>query len=360
MSRKSTKLLKAALSALHYSGADGLIAPYTSGDGVIFMLHRVTPEAPAKFEPNRILKVTPEFLEGVINQVKASGFDIISIEDVPERLKTPRTGKPFAVFTLDDGYRDNLQYAYPIFKRHAVPFTIYIPTDYADGTGDLWWLTLEEAVRKSKDITVEMDGARHHFTLGDDADRNAVFDTLYWWLRGLPEVRARAITQRLARDAGVDSSRICRELIMDWDEIRTLAADPLVTIAAHTKSHYALSKLPAYKVKSEIEDSVARIEKEIGKPCHHFSYPYGAESSAGEREFTIAAELGLKTAVTTRKGLLHGLHKDQMLSLPRLSLNGDFQDPRYVKVLLSGAPFAFLNALQRVAAPLRPNVGGSY
>ena len=63
MSRRSTKLLKAALSALHYTGADGLLSHFTSGNGVIFMLHSVTPDAPQDFEPNRILKITPQFLE---------------------------------------------------------------------------------------------------------------------------------------------------------------------------------------------------------------------------------------------------------------------------------------------------------
>lgn len=353
MGRHATKILKAALSALHYSGADGLIAPFTSGAGVIFMLHRVTPEATKDFEPNRILKVTPDFLDSVLKQVKANGFDIIGLDDVPKRLNAGSQSKPFAVFTLDDGYRDNAEFAYPVFKRYDAPFTIYIPTDYADGTGDLWWLTLEEAVRGLDEVTVDMDGSRRHFSLRTTAEKNAGFDALYWWLRAKPETVARAITHRLAREANFDASKLCRDLIMGWDEIRALAADPLVTIASHSKSHYALAKLPEYKVRAEIADSVARLEKELGRPCRHFSFPYGAESSAGEREFAIAAELGMTTAVTTRKGLLHASHKDRLTALPRLSLNGDYQDPRYVKVLLSGAPFAFLDALHKVAGPLR-------
>ena len=76
MSKRSTQLLKAALSALYYTGADGLTAPFTRGDGVIFMLHRVTPEPVREFEPNRILKVTPEFLDNVVRQVTEAGFDL--------------------------------------------------------------------------------------------------------------------------------------------------------------------------------------------------------------------------------------------------------------------------------------------
>lgn len=354
MSRRSTKLLKAALSALHYTGADGLIAPFTSGNGVIFMLHRVTPEAARDFEPNRILKVTPEFLETVIHQVRGDGFDIIAMDDVPERLKRNPQGRPFAVFTLDDGYKDNRDYAYPIFKRLDVPFTIYVPTDYADGRGDLWWLTLEEAVRRSPSIAVKIDGTPRQFTLATADEKDAAFHEIYWWLRSLPEDRARAITNRLAREAGVDASTMCRGLVMTWDELKALAADPLVTIGAHTVSHMALAKLPAAKARAEIAGSIERIATELGKPCRHFSYPYGCEESAGDREFAIARELGVATAVTTRKGLIQARHRDEMTALPRLSLNGDFQDTRYVKVLLSGAPFALWNALNRIA-PQRSN-----
>ena len=158
MSRRTTKLLKAALSALHYSGADDLVAPYVGGDGVIMMLHHVTPDQPRDFEPNGILKVTPAFLESVIGEVRASGFEIIALDDVKARLATPEPKKPFAVFTLDDGYKDNRDHAYPVFKRHNVPFTIYVPAAYADGEGDLWWLVLEEALRRLSSVEVDRDG----------------------------------------------------------------------------------------------------------------------------------------------------------------------------------------------------------
>jgi len=344
---RSKGLLRAALSALHYSGADWLIAPFTSGNGVIFMLHHVRPGQPAGFSPNGILQVTPEFLESVILQVKAAGFDCIALDDVPKRLKSPVPARPFAAFTLDDGYRDNRDHAYPVFKRHGVPFTIYVSSDYADGKGDLWWLNLEEALRGLPSVQLDMRGELRSFVLRDDARRTAAFDEIYWWLRALPEPEARAVVLDLSRQAGLDPKAPCRDLVMTWDELRELAVDPLVTIGAHTTRHFALSKLDAQQARSEIADSVARVSAELGKACRHFSYPYGCEGSAAEREFEMARELGLATAVTTRKGLVHTRHQNTLTALPRLSLNGDFQDLRYLKVLLTGVPFALLKAVQR-------------
>jgi peptidoglycan/xylan/chitin deacetylase (PgdA/CDA1 family) len=333
MSRRSTKLLKAALSALHYTGADDLAAPFLGGKGVVFMLHHVVPDAPREFEPNGILKITPEFLETVIRLVLDSGFECISMDEVADRIKGGAGQKPFAAFTLDDGYKDNRDHAFPVFKKFGVPFTIYVPTDFAEGRGDLWWLTLEEALRSLPAVTLEMNGTRRTFSLDKASEKDVAFQEIYWWLRQMPEDRARAVTHRLAREARFDHTELCSRL---------------VTIGAHTKTHFALAKLSDANARREITDSVARITAEFGKPCLHFSYPYGCELSAGEREFAIAEELGLATAVTTRKGLLHESHKDSMTALPRLSLNGDFQDVRYIKVLLSGAPFALWNAARRL------------
>jgi peptidoglycan/xylan/chitin deacetylase (PgdA/CDA1 family) len=341
-------LIKAALSALHYSGADQVMAPITRGDGVIFMLHHVSPEPPRAFEPNRILKITPDFLDSVIRQVIDSGFDVLSLDELQPRLAgRAKHRRPFACFTFDDGYRDNLEHAYPIFKRHGVPFTIFVPTDYPDGNGDLWWLVLEEVIRRAPEILVQRDGGMRRYACATVAEKEATFEELYWWLRDIPEHRAREVVAELSDCLGIDRRALCRALVMTWDEIRRMATDPLVTLGAHTQTHFALGKLDEARARDEIAGSVARLEAEIGRPVRHFAYPYGDEGSAGPREFALAASLGLATAMTTRKGLVHSERLDGLTALPRVSLNGDFQQMRYVKVLLSGAPFAFLDRFKR-------------
>jgi peptidoglycan/xylan/chitin deacetylase (PgdA/CDA1 family) len=90
------------------------------------------------------------------------------------------------------------------------------------------------------------------------------------------------------------------------------------------------------------------IEEHIGKPAVHFAYPVGDRTSAGPRDFAIAAELGFSTAVTTRKGMLFPDHAKALHALPRLSVNGDWQDLDMMDVLLSGVPFLFWNRGRRV------------
>jgi peptidoglycan/xylan/chitin deacetylase (PgdA/CDA1 family) len=341
-------MFKTALSALHYSGLGSLFAPLTRGQGVIFTLHQVQPGPVRSFDPNAILRVTPGFLESVLGQVRNAGFDILSLDDAVERI-AGRTvsSRPFACFTFDDGYRDNLVHAYPILKRYDAPFTMYVPTDFPDGNGELWWLVLEDVVRVSPAVIVQMSGVVRTFSCRTTAEKQAAYDTIYWWLRGLPEDRGRQVIRELASGAGIDIAAQCRDLIMNWDELRGLAADPLVTIGAHTQRHFAIARLSPAEARAEIASSVARVEAELGRPCNHFSFPYGDESSATARDFEIAAGLGLKSAVTTRKGLIHGRSYDCLTGLPRVSLNGEYQHGRYVEVLLTGAPFAFWNMFRR-------------
>lgn len=351
MGRTATRLMKAGLSALHYSGASGLLAPLTRGDGVVFMMHRVSPQPTEAFEPNRILRVTPDFLERVIRQTIARGFECIALDEVPARLAGPARARPFACFTFDDGYRDNREHAFPILARYGVPYTLYVPTDYPDGQGVLWWLELEAAIRAADAVDVEVGGVRLRLPARSAAEKDRAYDAIYWRLRDLPEVEARAVVARLVAAARLDTSGLCRDLVMSWDEIREAAKDPLLTIGAHTCRHFALSRLDADEARREMAASRARIEAEIGRPCRHFSFPYGCERAAGPREFALARELGFATAVTTRKGLVTRGHAATPTAIPRLSLNGDFQSERYVDVMLSGLPFAMWNAARRVLGP---------
>ena len=311
---------------------------------------RPEPDEPRPFAPNRILEVTPEFLEAVLGQVGEANLDVVTLDEATARLARGE-GKRFVCFTFDDGYRDNFQYAYPMFKARGLPFTVYIPMKYPDGHGELWWLALEQAVAKSDDeITLSRDGTPWRLPTRSVADKEKTFEAIYWWLRAIDEGKQQRAIRALAEANDIDLAAQCRDLIMTWAEIRTMAADPLVTIGAHTKDHYAIAKLSEADAMDQMVGSADRIAQKLGSRPVHFAYPYDDPGSAGPRDFALARKAGFKTAVTTRNGMLFAGHAEHLTALPRVSLNGDYQSLTYTALYLSGAPFALWNKFQQVNA----------
>ena len=92
------------------------------------------------------------------------------------------------------------------------------------------------------------------------------------------------------------------------------------------------------------------IAASLGVRPQHLAYPVGDPTSAGPREFQIAQELGFKTAVTTRPGVLYRQHRNHLMALPRISVNGEFQRMRYMRVLMSGAATLVWNGFRPVRA----------
>ena len=344
-------IIRTGLETLYFSGAHLMLRPFVSGIGAILTLHHVRPPRRERFQPNRLLEVTPSFLEDVVGYLRQARLDLVSLDEMHRRLVEGDFQRRFVCITIDDGYRDALQWAYPILKRHQVPFAIYIATSFPDRLGELWWLALEAVVACNKRISLLIDGEEQGFECRTVAEKRHLFDQLYGWVRSFrTEEELRQVVRDLSARYRVDIAAFCEELCMTWDEVAGLADDPLVTIGAHTVNHAMLAKLPERSARSEMDLSRAVIQASLGVRPDHLAYPVGDKTSAGPREFRLAEELGFKTAVTTRPGVLFPAHGGHLTALPRLSLNGEHQQLRHARVLISGAATAMWNGFRRVDA----------
>jgi peptidoglycan/xylan/chitin deacetylase (PgdA/CDA1 family) len=344
-------VIRAGLGALYFTGAHFLLRPIFAGVGAIFMLHHVRPRRDAAFQPNRHLEVAPEFLRAMLSHLKSRDIDIVTMDEVHQRLAERNFSRRFACFTLDDGYRDNRDFALPVMREFDAPLTVYVASDFAEGCGRLWWIALEMAIAKASSIEARIGDVATRLDTSTPSAKQAAFDRLHDWLRGLPGEHdiQREISALCARH-GVDETAICRELCMSWDELKSFADDPLVTIGAHTITHCNLARQTEDTASHEMAASRARIESALARPVLHLAYPYGDKIAAGPREFALARSAGFKTAVTTRPGMIFPESAGHLTALQRVSLNGNYQDARILPVLTSGAATAMWNGFRRIDA----------
>ena len=337
------RLFAAGFRAIAFTGTDRCLRSLARGRGVILMFHHVRPWLPHEFTPNRVLEITPEFLDLVLTELRREGFDIIPLDAVPDRLRPGPRGGAFAALTFDDGYRDNLEHAWPVLRRHGAPWTLFVTTDFVDGRGRLWWLELEEAIARLDRVVLPCNGGVLDLPNRTTVEKQAAFEAVYRHLRAGPEERLRAVTANLAAQAGVDTSRLVVDLCLGWDEIQMLAREPEVSIGAHTLSHPILAKCHATTARREITESKALLERRLGRPVRHLAYPFGDPSAIGVRELRLARQAGYTTAITSRPGHVFPDHAAHLHALPRVSINGLFQNETALRALLSGVPFWIWN-----------------
>lgn len=335
---------KLALHVVRYSGLAPLAKPFIGGIGAILMLHRVTatPEKPNGV--NRHLNIAPHFLDELIADMKASGYAFVSMDEAVERIKAGGGGGRFATITADDGYRDNMTEALPVLEKHQAPITIYIAPGLIDGTADLWWEVAEDIVDARDAITLATPNGPLSLDCSTPVRKVQANARLQAYLTSeVPEQDLRTVLRDMAQASGVDVNA-SRRTLMNWDDIRDIAAHPLVTIGAHTIHHSNLKRLSETEARREIGDVRGVLQAQLSEIPGHFAYPYGYAGAAGRREVGFVREAGYASAVTTRHGVLRAEHAGFLHALPRISINGRYQSLAHVRTMLSGATTPLANA----------------
>ena len=316
--------------------------PAAGGRGVVFTLHHVRPIEARTYDPNALLSVTPQFLDEAILAALDSGLVPVALEDLPALLADPSDKRRFVSFTLDDGYRDNADHAAPVFRRHGVPYTIFITKGFVERTRSLWWETAEELTAKIATMPFDFGGGVETVAMRTPVEKTAAFRRISAFIQTGDEDARIAALDEVARAQGIEPLAITDRLIMDAGELRALARDPLARFGAHTLTHVALARVDEARLRQEISDSADAVESYVGKRPTTFAYPYGFPAAVGEREFEVLKALGFRVGVTTQPGVLGPWSVERPTAIARVSLNGLYQKKRYVKALISGIPFRLM------------------
>lgn len=284
--------------------------------GVVFMLHRVSERINGHIPNNEHLKISPKFLEKVIVKYKNAGFSFLSLDQLYDVIAgKSSTNKPFVCFTMDDGYLDNYENAYPIFKKHNIPFAIFIATDFPDKKAILWWYVIEDLILNSKEILLS-DGSKYKCSTFQEK-----WDTFRYIREKVLMLDQQNIVNELNElfvNYHLDWLAPIQSLSMDWEQIKILTQDPLCTIGGHTISHVALNQLSMENLDREITNGINIIESHTDYKPTYFAYPYGSEKENGEREYNYIRNSDIKMAFVSYGRLVST--NCQLEQIPRFML----------------------------------------
>lgn len=217
---------------------------------VIVYYHRVGP-CDVLSQPVSRFRADMEYL--------ARHYECLTLRELAQRLRAGgRRGRPIAVVTFDDGYRDNFTNAFPELRAVGAAATFFVTTGF----------------------------------IGTD--------------RPFPHDQRAVAAGRTER---ADWPK------MTWDELRQMEAAGM-EIGSHTVNHADMGSTDAAIAAGEIRQSLETLRRELGGGDRAFCFPWGGSRNVSPAAVEAIREAGYYAAVTTRPGVV-GDNAD-LMELPRV------------------------------------------
>lgn len=227
-------------------------------------------------------------------------YECLTVSDLSERMKAGRgvfRGKPVVCVTIDDGYSDFYDVAFPILQQYQVPATFYVTTGFVDRACWLWFDRLKWIVENDVTAAVTVDG--HDFQ-PDKWNQ----DKVGTWSRLVSDFLKRDGStielnlDELAKQVGVKVPEIAPSsyAAVTWDQLREMRRAG-IEIGGHTVNHYSLGHMAREDVVEELETCCKRLTEELGGAPTAFCYPNGQPVDVPENYSKILRETGFDSSV---------------------------------------------------------------
>ena len=255
------------------------------------------------------------------------------------------------VLTVDDGYRDFFEVAFPVLREAGMPAMVFVTTGFVDGRLLLWWDRLEQLLGYGcgQVLTVELDGAVLQLDLTTKSCRKQVWHLIADRCRFLPHTEKEALIEKLAiaLDAVAADLQDARFRGLSWSEIKQMSQSN-IQFGAHTVSHPILSRLQEQAVQTEIVQSRQQLSAVLQCPVDWFCYPQGGPADYTPGIKDMARDAGFKGCYVAHQSIEQ---ENDFFALPRYCAGSDMVDFRWS---LCGAEYLFLKCRTLLGRPARP------
>ena len=154
----------------------------TRSQAAVLMYHRVCPRENSWSFPG----VSPNDFEKHMEYFK-NNFNILPLDTLAQYLKDGKSVPQKSIsITFDDGYRDNLVYAYPILKKYSIPATVFLTTGFIGTDRLLWWDKIGYALVNTSKNEFKSDSLGHT-KLSSMVDRAGAIIQITEKLKSMPD-----------------------------------------------------------------------------------------------------------------------------------------------------------------------------
>lgn len=204
--------------------------------------------------------------------------------------------------TIDDGYSDAYEIAFPILRRYNAPATLFVVTDFLDRKTWLWTDKLRFLTSRTdkRNLETTIAGRTLRAQLSDASARLDAADRVNSLLKALPDESKDEAIDRLSRELSVTlpAAPPAEFAPVTWDQAREMDSSG-VEIGSHTITHPILTRVSDDRLATELVESRARLEAALNHGVDLFCYPNGDYDSKVRDE---VARAGYACAVTTEAG----------------------------------------------------------
>lgn len=326
--KPSIKIKSILASVLHSAGVHSWkLGKCKRDDVAILMYHRVIPIKEMGRSVQHGMVVEPGTLDSHLRYLQ-DHFEITPLS----YLYTGQLGesrvqraKPICILTFDDGWYDFYTHAYPILRKHAVPSTVFLPTDFI-GTNRWFWTDrvgfLLERIAQSqagKNRTTIFSNSTLRDIVSMPGSHQTKLERVIGQLKTYRIDKIEQIITELSAVSGEESTHGSRAFLT-WEEVQEMHESGLVSFGSHTAGHPLLTTLTEDEAQHELIKSkqVLLAQKVVTPEFISFCYPNGNYS---ERLSAMVREAGYHLAVTTHNGWNHG--GANPYTLKRISVHQD-------------------------------------
>lgn len=301
----------------------GVFAPFrlaNRGRALILTYHRFSENGEGGTTSARVFEEQIKYLK--------THYQIVPLSVLADHLTSNKPLPPRMVaLTIDDGYRDAHDIAFPILKKYSAPATLFVVTDFLDRLTWMWTDKMRYLTSRLEANEIETDIADQslRLKLGDAASRLDAATRLNDALKTLSDELKDAEIARLSSSLSLDLPDMPPEEFapLTWDEAREMDGEG-VSIESHTLSHPILPQVSDERLRRELVDSRARVEDALGREATLFCYPNGGYD---ERVLCEVKRAGYRCAVTTEYGMND--REEDLLALRRITADTDL--PHFIQ-----------------------------